>query len=93
MKTMIVMVAVLAMATIAAGQSLPVTQANIEKAENTPSAAKNFNPCPSDMPNGPDADKKGNTVIFVKDGKMLQYGSDMTPREAYMAYCSGGGGE
>lgn len=85
---------IMACITSAFAVSLPNTPVNIAKAENTPSAAKFFNPCSTEAPNGPDANVRGDIVVVVTaDGRHFQYGSDFTPLEAWKLYCVGSGGE
>lgn len=87
---------VMAMVTLAAStalcKSLPANEDNIRKAEASPSAAKNFIPCPSNVPNGLDADVPGDVVFVNSSGRLVQYGSSLSEREAYLVYCGPGGG-
>lgn len=92
MKRLVLTLASLAFATTACAASLPVTQANIDKASNGPSDAKSFTRL-GDRPTGEQADKPGDTVIFTKDGVSYQYGSSQTPAQMYDAQTGGGGGE
>ena len=89
-KTLVMLVALTLVAGTAFASSLNPTTSNVEKAEASNSAAKNFSPCPTVRP---DEGISGNVVIYVKDGKSFQYGSSMTSGEAYDMYCTGGGGE
>lgn len=89
MEKIIVSIAILSFASAACAVSLPPTQENIKKADATPSDAKNFVKAPSTQPTDT---KPGDVVIFVVDGVQYQYGSSLSPAEAYNLYANGGGG-
>lgn len=86
MKSAIIVTAIFA-ATLAIVE--PPKQ-EIEAADNTPSAAKFFSPCPLFVPT---SEQPGEFVSFNKGNAIEQHGSSLTPREAYLLYCTGGGGE
>lgn len=94
MKKLIVLVALTLVSSIACAASLPPTQGNIDKAKATPSDASNVAKL-GDRPSGSDADKPGDVVNYVDPvkGTWYQYGSSLTPAEAWDAQVGGGGGE
>lgn len=90
MKKLVLVVALSLGASGVFAASLPATPENIQKAENTPSAAKFFSPCPAFQPTGAEADKPGDTVSV---NNFVVAGSSLTPAEAWKAYCVQGSGE
>lgn len=64
--------------------------AEIQQAENTLSAAKNFLVCPATMPDGPAAEAPGKVVSYLQGDVIVQLGSSLSQKEAYLLYCAGG---
>ena len=93
MKKLILVLALSLMSSAAYAVSLPPTPANIEKAKATPSDATNF--IGNDTPTAQPSDTQPGDVVNYVDpvkGTWFQYGSSLSPSEAYNIYANGGGG-
>lgn len=93
MKKLILVLALSLTSSVACAVSLPPTAANIEQAKATPADATNFigNDAPSSQPSDT---KPGDVVNYVDPvkGTWFQYGSSLSPSDAYNIYVNGGGG-